>query len=128
MADKVSFARLNGTNYENWSYRMKLLLIKEGCWSVVKEEKPEPITAAWSKLDELAMAHIGLCVEDNQLIHIKKAGNAADAWKKLEDFHVKKTMTTKVSIMRKICGSRLEKDSRENWVFTTMRIHKLYSN
>lgn len=88
---------------------MKLLLVKEGCWKAIKEDKPEPVTEAWTSKDELALATIGLAVEDNQLIHIKKAKTACEAWENLEKFHVKRTMSTKVSVMRKICQMRLEK-------------------
>lgn len=105
----MSFPKLNGSNYDNWSFRMKLLLTKEGNWTAVADAKPEPVTDAWRTKDEQALASIGLAVEDNQLIHIRKAKSAAEAWNALENFHVKKTLTTKVSVMRKICSLRLEK-------------------
>lgn len=105
-----SFAKLNGSNYDNWSFRMKLLLVKEGSWTAVKDKKPEPETTAWKSKDDQALATIGLAVEDNQLVHIRKAKSAAEAWENLEKFHVKKTLTTKVSVMRKICRLRLEKN------------------
>lgn len=104
-----SFPKLNRFNYDNWSFRMKLLLIKEGNWTAVAEAKPEPVTDAWKTKDEQALSSIGLAVEDNQLLHIRKAKSAAEAWNALENFHVKKTLTSKVSVMRKICSQRLDK-------------------
>lgn len=90
---------------------MKLLLLKEGNWTVISEEKPEEEENAvdWNNRNDQAMATIGLAVEDSQLIHIRKAKSAAEAWKNLETFHVKRTLTTKVSLMRKICRLRLER-------------------
>lgn len=104
----VYFPKLNGTNFDNWSFKMRLLLTKDGVWKVVKEEKPDPAPEDWNEKNEQAMATIGLAVEDSQLVHIRKAKTAAEAWKNLENFHVKRTLSTKVSVMRQICGLRLE--------------------
>lgn len=110
MADKlVAFPKLNNSNYDNWSFRMKLLLTKEGNWKAVADAKPNPVTDAWKAKDEQALATIGLAVEDGQLIHLRKAKSAAEAWTNLESFHVKKTLTSKVSVMRRICSLRLER-------------------
>uniref|UniRef100_A0AAG5DV13 Retrovirus-related Pol polyprotein from transposon TNT 1-94 n=1 Tax=Anopheles atroparvus TaxID=41427 RepID=A0AAG5DV13_ANOAO len=106
----ASFIKLNAVNYENWSFKMKLLLIKEGCWNTISNTKPEPVTPEWTKMDQLAMATIGLAVEDGQLIHIRKAISAKEAWENLEKVHVKRTLSTKVSLVRKICRLRLEQD------------------
>lgn len=77
----ASFPRLKGSEYRNCSFRMKLLLIKEGNWTAVA--KPEPVTVAWITNDEQALASIGLAVEDYQFLHIRKAKSAAKA---LENF------------------------------------------
>lgn len=109
MGDRmVCFPKLNGSNFDNWNFKMKLLLTKEGYWKVVNEPKPNPAPANWTEKDEQALVTIGLAVEDSQLIHIRKAKTAAEAWKSLENFHVKRTLSTKVSIMRRICALRLE--------------------
>lgn len=49
-------------------------------------------------------------MDDNQLIHIRKANSAREAWETLEKFHVKRTLSTKVSDMRSIFRMRLEKN------------------
>lgn len=54
-AKLVSFPRLNGSNYDNWSFRIQLLMVKEGCWSAAKEKKPEPVTEAWKNKGELPL-------------------------------------------------------------------------
>ena len=40
-------------------------MIKEKLWDVIKYEKSEPVTTAWSQKDDEARAAIGLLVEDN---------------------------------------------------------------
>lgn len=101
--------KLNGSNYDNCSFKVKLLLVKEGGWTTVEDAKPEPVTQEWKSKDAQALATIGLLVDDNQLVHIRKAQSAAEAWMNLEKFHVKKTLSNKVSLMKKICRLRLEK-------------------
>lgn len=104
----ASFAKLNASNYENWSFKVKLLLIKEGCWEAISAAAPVPVTPAWETKNQQAMATVGLAVEDSQLIHIRKAKSAKEAWENLEKVHVKRTLSTKVSLMRKICRLRLD--------------------
>lgn len=49
MTEKIaSFIKLNAVNYENWSFKMKLLLNKEGCWEVITEVRPELTTPTWT--------------------------------------------------------------------------------
>lgn len=91
-----------------WSFKTKLLLIKDKCWEAVSNVKPETVTAEWKSKNEQAMATIGLAVEDSQLIHIRKTETAKEAWDNLKKVHVKNTLTIKVSLMRKICRLRLE--------------------
>lgn len=68
MADtKFRFAieKLNGENYQVWSYKIELLLIKDDLWDVIKNNAPSPVIASWSKKDDQARATIGLLIEDN---------------------------------------------------------------
>lgn len=79
----VSFPKLNGTNLDDWSFNMKLLLTKDDWWKVFNKEKPDPDPANWTEKDKQTLATIGLAVEGNQFVHIRKAKNAAEAWKNL---------------------------------------------
>jgi len=120
MADnvKTTIVKLNNENYFTWKFRMELLLIKEEVWKVVSE--PGPVLAndrsnqsavdAWKKSDDQARATIGLLVEDNQLNHIRSETTAKQMWDSLKDYHEKSTLSNKVILMRRICGSRMEED------------------
>ncbi|EDM69369.1 hypothetical protein RAZWK3B_08266 [Roseobacter sp. AzwK-3b] len=43
-AGKFSFARLNNQNYQDWKFRMEMLMIREELWYVIDEPKVEPVT------------------------------------------------------------------------------------
>ena len=102
MADKVfGVEKLNGTNYYNWKFKVKMLLIKDGLWSTIDE--PAQDTAAWNKLNLDAFAIISLTVEDNQLIYIRNETTAKAAWNNLKEQHQRVSLNSKVTLMRSIC-------------------------
>lgn len=66
---KVCITKLNDENYQVWSYKLELLLIKEDLWTVISDgEAPvgdEGQLKKWKRSDDKARAHIGLLIEDN---------------------------------------------------------------
>lgn len=102
-----SVDKLNGDNYEIWKYKIELLLIKDGVWSVIRDPKPEVPDETWLKNDDLARATIGLLVEDNQLVHIRKAVHAKKAWESLKNYHQKATLSSKVFLLKRVCRMTL---------------------
>ncbi|XP_035893610.1 uncharacterized protein LOC118503894 [Anopheles stephensi] len=109
MADvgKFSFPRLNNHNYVSWKFRMEMLLIREELWYVIDEPKVEPVTPQWIKDDKRARATIGLCVEENQFSIVKTADSAKEFWEKLRAYHEKATVTSRVSLLKKLCNFNL---------------------
>ncbi|KAK2578840.1 hypothetical protein KPH14_012195 [Odynerus spinipes] len=77
---RVVIAKLNNENYQSWKYKVELLLIKEGLWEQVNDSPPESPDALWKNKDGKAKATIGLLVEDDQLVHVRKAVTAKEAW------------------------------------------------
>lgn len=129
---KVLFAKLNSGNYFTWKYKMEMFLRKEKLWTCVTNDPPEipppaaagaeaaAVTAAntaranattalaqFTENDDIARATIGLCVEDEQLVHIRNAQTAKTSWLALQLYHERNTLVNKVSIMRRICGLKL---------------------
>lgn len=110
MADlsKLSFVRLNNENWQSWSFRMRMLLIREGLWRVVSVEQPEDVDDDdWQRDDERAVATIGLCLEDSQFSIIKKKKSAKDVWESLKTYHEKPNMTSRVSLLKRLCSINL---------------------
>ena len=111
---------------------MKLLLVRDGLWNVVNQDKatattvhPAPgandatgIAAAdtatlkavteWAKKDESAQVLIGLTVEDSQLRFIKDKKTAHEQWMALKSYHQKNTTSNKVHILKRIIRTTLE--------------------
>lgn len=127
MADGSGFRfaiqKLNGENYSVWSYKVELLLIKDNLWEVIKEDTPTPADAAWSKRDDQARATIGLLVEDNQLLHIRNANTAREAWAALKGYHQKATLTSKVLLLKRVCRTVLKEGGDMEEHITTISNH-----
>lgn len=120
---KTKFQKLNNNNYSSWKYRMELLLIKEDLWEgIIKiadddedcdgSSSTGTIVSATKliKMDNKAKALIGLHVEDDQLVYIRKKTSAIECWNALKEHHEKHTLSNKVHIMRKICNLKLEEN------------------
>lgn len=103
---KVQITKLNDENYQVWKYKMELLLIKEDLWTVIVDAAPTTAgteLTAWNKKDGKARAHIGLFIEDNQIIHVKSKTTAKLMWTALEEYHQKSTLSNKVRLLRRLC-------------------------
>ncbi|XP_062704367.1 uncharacterized protein LOC134286721 [Aedes albopictus] len=84
-----------------------MLLTREELWYVVVGAKPEPVTEQWKKDDSKARATMGLCIEDNQFGLVKTANSASDFWNQLKAYHEKSTVTSRVSLLKKLCSLNL---------------------
>lgn len=56
--------------------------------------------------DQKVRATIGLLLEGDQLTLIKNCQTAKDTWEKLKGQYEKATLTSKVSILKRICDER----------------------
>ena len=107
MAEKYLFARLNHQNYQTWKTRMEMLLKREELWFVIGEARPATVDSAWTKADEKCLATVVLYIEDSQLNLVKDSVSAKEVWDKLKDYHQKATMTSRVSLLKKICSHNM---------------------
>lgn len=97
--EKYTITKLNGENYFNWRFRAEMLLKIKEIWSTVEDEIPSPVTTAWTKADQKALATIVLTVEDSQIQHIRDCKTAKEAWTALREFHEKDTPGSRVRIL-----------------------------
>lgn len=111
MASSARFEiqRLNGSNYETWRDKLELLLIKDKVWTVIRDPTPTPdkMDQNWLDKDDQARATIGLLVEDSQLIHIRGAKSAKQAWEALKNYHQKASLSNTVFLLKDICRMNL---------------------
>lgn len=103
-----SVEKLNNTNYGTWKFEMKMLLIKEDLWSLVCDGVPDVQTKTWLKGNNKALATISLGVEKTQFPLIMQCVYALDAWNKLQDHHVQKSIVSKVSLLKKIFAKKFQ--------------------
>lgn len=108
---KTSFTKLNADNYHLWKFKMELILRREGAWKCIIESVPEVANNEWEKNDENARILIGLSVEDNQLLLIRKATTAKESWNILKSHHEKDNLGSSVRIMRKICSMKFNMEN-----------------
>lgn len=109
MADlgKFSIVKLGNSNYGTWKFQMEMFLTREELWHTVDEVKPEPETDAWRKADKKARATIGLCIEQSQYPLIKDCTTARAVWDALKAYHEKSTITSQLSLLIRLCDSKL---------------------
>lgn len=107
-AMKYTFTKLNNSNYFAWKFKMQLLLAKEKSWKVISDAAPSPVTEEWRNKDQLAYATIGLNVEDDQLVHIRSAKTAVEAWNSLKAYHEKNTTNSKFRLLKSVMAMRLD--------------------
>ena len=117
---KCAFEKLNHSNYEIWSQKIEMLLIRDDLWDVIKLDPPvttgdKPASAAdvaaWSRKDDKARATIGLYICDNRLKLIKGAASAKDAWEKLKNHHQKGSLSSVIHLYKKAFALRYSEAS-----------------
>lgn len=107
--------KLNHDNYSSWVFRAELLLRQEGVWDVLTTELAEEGDSdetreahnSWKARDEKARTIIGLSVEDNQLIYIKKCATAKLYWNSLKSNHKLPTLGARLQLYEQIFSEKL---------------------
>ena len=117
MAEKLIhlFEKLNNKNYIHWCFKMKMILTQNECWDVIEKEEPksEAELVDWKKKDSKAMYFIALCVENNQLTHIKNKKSSREVWEALKSYHQRSTMCSKTRLLKKLFKAELKKGDND---------------
>lgn len=128
---RFSIQKLNNSNYPSWRFKVELLLIREELWRYVEPGvKPAAVAAdAWDAGDAKARATIGLLIDDNQHSLIRAVKTARDTWLALKNHHEKTSLTSKVSLLKRICDKRYsEGDSMEEHLFDMEELFSRLAN
>ncbi|XP_055522786.1 uncharacterized protein LOC129716966 [Wyeomyia smithii] len=102
--DKFGIERLGSENYESWSFQLRSLLMREDLWKFAITAAPAERTEAWINGDAKAQGTISLFVGVTQQSLIRKCTTAKQIWDTLRDHHQKTSLTSKVSILKRICN------------------------
>lgn len=109
--ERITFIKLNDQNYDVWKFKMEMLLTDKDLWDAVTTDRPNvegQTRKSWDKMDRSARAKIVLCVEDNQLIHIKHETTAKGMWEVLQKVHERKHLNTKLFLQRKLFNMKYD--------------------
>ncbi len=120
MSHVHSVVKLQGTtNYDAWALKTKMLLIREGLWSVIEppvtktpEAKEEETEAKGALVvdpdkDQKALATIVLAMDDSLLDHASGATTARELWKTLKDLYSMKGFTAKYLLLKGLMSTTL---------------------
>ena len=113
-----SIDKLNNTNFSSWKFRIQMVLTDRSLWEYVNGTIIPPVSdgteaanrklAEWKKKDGCALAQIALTVGNNELIHVKRAKTAAEAWTKICSVYEAKGLAAKIFLRRKFFNARLK--------------------
>ena len=103
---------LNDKNFATWKIQVKMTLIKDDLWNIVKGDEVAPTdTNALQKFNlrkDRALAIIVLSVEPKLLYLLGDPTEPTDTWKKLEDTFQKKSWSNKFRLKKNLYGMRLQ--------------------
>ena len=103
-ADKtLGIAQFNGTAYQAWTFRMKLLL-SEKLWTVISQPKPETTAerVTWEPQDLKVQNLIVRCVADSQLPILHGKETSKEIWDALQAIYEPHSLATRTFIRRKL--------------------------
>ena len=107
--------KLNGTNYHNWKFNVRMLLIGKDLWEIVEGTESIGVGAneaevkKFRRRENLALSIICLSVSINLQIYVRNAKTPKEAWKCLADHFEEKSLSKKIMYRRKLYSCRLEK-------------------
>lgn len=108
----VTFERLDGQKWEEWSRRAKAWLTATGLWACTQAPlvpaaagaAAPAIVAAAAELrkDQRAMGLLVLSIDTSQLPHVEGLENAQVIWQALEWVHHRTTVEAKIHVTRSL--------------------------
>lgn len=128
---ETTFTKLNESNYPEWSYLMKALLIEKDLWEVVSGEETRPsggdhtkTVRAFVKKQKLACSKIILHVETSQLAHTRFE-DPKEIWDNLESIHRSHGFSTRLALREKFLFSKMGEKTVNAWVseVKTLALH-----
>ena len=110
----VRIAPLDGTNYDNWKFRIEMLLTARKLFGYASGETrlaagaDDAQKAAFKEKDDEARAIISIHVSDNQLIHVRNCKSAAEAWEALKNQYQRKSLVRRIDLRDKMSYMRMQ--------------------
>ncbi len=106
----VSFGKLRGgDNYDAWSYKARLHLIKNQLWKYVVEDPPteDNKKVEFERKSQLALAALGLTIEDTYTASIRSITSPKELWQHLEQKYRPKAGLTAFALRKQFLTMRM---------------------
>jgi len=118
----------DGTNYQMWKFRVRMVLGVRGLWKVVTgdEAQPDEVTHPvehedWLSRDREALAQITLTLKDEPLSGVLYTTTSADAWKKLSERYEGKGKQSIAYLISELFRNTLSDDESMETQLNSMR-------
>ncbi|CAL2262972.1 unnamed protein product [Prunus armeniaca] len=96
-------------DFTDWQRMMKNVLIQQDLDDALSGEKPTGMTdATWTKVLKKAKSSIEIHLTRSVRSHITEKMTAQEAWEKLENVYMGKTVSNKLFLNDELFGLRLE--------------------
>lgn len=93
--------KFDGSDYQAWSYKMKMLLIQKGCWGAVEG------TDLAEEKSQLALSYIALGLCNNQIVYVRDAATAKEAWERLKRTYENPGNATKMHLQEQLFTTKM---------------------
>lgn len=110
----VRIAPLDGTNYNNWKFRIEMLLIARKLFGYASGETQlaadadEAQKVVFKEKDDEARAIISIHMSDNQLIDDRNCKSTAEAWEAFKNQYQRKSLVWRIDLKDKISYMRMQ--------------------
>jgi hypothetical protein len=118
MADKDSTKKiyLNNENYQNWKATIKWRLIGKKAWKVTITPPPADVKPEWTAANARAMECLMLSICKDQITHVRDLDVAYEVWSTLQRLYERKTLTSRIFMIRKFWTKRYESGSMQDHI------------
>ena len=118
----------DGTNFQMWKFRVRMILGVRGLWKIVNgdETKPDETThptesEEWLSKDREALAQITLTLKDEPLSGVLYMMTSAEAWRKLSERYEGKGKQSIAYLISELFRSTLSDDESMETQLNSMR-------
>ena len=120
---RLLFEKLTGGNYDSWSFKMKMVLMERGLWTIT--QKNVKSTDEYSKREksnaQKALTLIGLHVSDSLLNHIAQSNTPYDAWSGLATMYKEESQAQRMFYRRQLMFLKKNPDENITQYLTRMK-------
>ena len=106
--------KLTASTYGHWKFEMKVYLVSRDLWDIVegteklKDNATEKVKKEFRKRQQAAWSSICLSVSRDLQIYVRNTNTAQEAWDNLANHFQEKTLSSKISLRRKLYDAKME--------------------